>query len=68
MSLDVHVCIEAVHVSAPELELISVSLRPRYLSPEFGRIVVTVVCAAVFDSSFAARAVKQSAPPSVTFS
>ena len=42
----------------PELELISVSLRPRYLPREFGRIFVTVVYAAVYDSTSAARARK----------
>ena len=42
----------------PELELISVSLRPRYLPREFGRIFVTVVYAAVYDSTSAARAGK----------
>ena len=42
----------------PELELISVSLRPRYLPREFGRIFVTVVCAAVYDSTSAAPAGK----------
>ena len=40
----------------PELELISVSLRPRYLPREFGRIFVTIVYAAVYDSTSAARA------------
>ena len=42
----------------PELELISVSLRPRYLPREFERIFVTVVYAAVCDSTSAARAGK----------
>ena len=42
----------------PELELISLSLRPRYLPREFGRIFVTVVYAAVYDSTSAARAGK----------
>ena len=42
----------------PELELISVSLRPRYLPREFGRIFATVVYAAVYDSISAARAGK----------
>ena len=42
----------------PELELISMSLRSRYLSCEFGRIFVTVVYAAVYDSTSAARAGK----------
>ena len=42
----------------PELELISVSLRPRYLPREFERIFVTVVYAAVYDSTSAARAGK----------
>ena len=42
----------------PELKLISVSLRPRYLPREFGRIFVTVVYAAVYDSTSAARAGK----------
>ena len=42
----------------PELELISVSLRPRYLPREFGRIFVAVVYAAVYDSTSAARAGK----------
>ena len=42
----------------PELELISVSLRPRYLPREFGRIFVTVVYAAVHDSTSASRAGK----------
>ena len=42
----------------PELELITVSLRPRYLPREFGRIFVTVVYAAVYDSTSAARAGK----------
>ena len=42
----------------PELELISVSLRPRYLPREFRRIFVTVVYAAVYDSTSAARAGK----------
>ena len=45
-------------MSTPELELISVSLRPRYLPREFGRIFVTVVFAAVYDSTSAARAGK----------
>ena len=44
----------------PELELvlISVSLGPRYLPREFGRIFDTVVYAAVYDSTSAARAGK----------
>ena len=42
----------------PELELISVSLRPRYLPREFGRIFVTVVYVAGYDSTSAARAGK----------
>ena len=42
----------------PELKLISVSLRPKYLPREFGRIFVTVVYAAVYDSTSAARAGK----------
>ena len=42
----------------PELELISESLRPRYLPREFGRIFVTVVYASVYDSTSAARAGK----------
>ena len=45
-------------VCTPELELISVSLRPRYLPREFGRISVTIVYASVFDSTSAARAGK----------
>ena len=42
----------------PELELTSVSLRPRYLPREFGRIFVTVVYAAFYNSTSAARAGK----------
>ena len=42
----------------PELELMYVSLRPRYLPREFGRMFVTVVYAAVYDSTSAARAGK----------
>ena len=42
----------------PELELISVTLRPRCLPREFGRIFVTVTYAAVYDSTSAARAGK----------
>ena len=42
----------------PELKLISVSLRPRYFPRKFGRTFVTVVNAAVFDSTSAARAGK----------
>ena len=53
----------------PELELIFVSLRPRYLPREFGRIFVSVVYAAVYDSTSAARAGRSDRrPPSVTFS
>ena len=42
----------------PELELMSVSLRPRYLPREFRRIFVTVVYEAIYDSTSAARAGK----------
>ena len=51
---------ESVTVKAqlctPEVELLSVSLRPKYLPREFGRVFVTVVYAPVFDTSAAARA------------
>ena len=38
----------------PELKLISMSPPPRYLPREFGRIFVTVIYAAVYDSTSAA--------------
>eukprot|EP00745_Piridium_sociabile_P040895 TRINITY_DN7963_c0_g1_i8.p1 TRINITY_DN7963_c0_g1~~TRINITY_DN7963_c0_g1_i8.p1 ORF type:complete len:536 (+),score=69.46 TRINITY_DN7963_c0_g1_i8:209-1816(+) len=50
-----NVCVKK-RVCTHELELISVSLRPRYLPREFGRIFVTVVYAPVFNQSSAARA------------
>ena len=45
-------------LSTPELELISVSLRPRYLPREFGRVYVLVVYAPVFDTPSAIKAGK----------
>ena len=45
-------------LSTPELELISVSLRPRYLPREFGRVYVLVVYAPVFDTRSAIKAGK----------
>ena len=41
-------------ICTPELELISVSLRPRHLPREFGRIFITIVYAHVYDSTAAA--------------
>ena len=45
-------------VCTEDVELISVSLRPRYLPHEFGHIFVTVVYAQMFDLASAARAGK----------
>ena len=42
-------------LSTPELDLISVSLRPRYLPREFGRVYVLVVYAPVFDTPSAIK-------------
>ena len=45
-------------LSTPELDLISVSRRPRYLPREFGRVYVFVVYAPVFDTPSAIEAGK----------
>ena len=50
-----NVCVKK-RVCTEDVELISVSLRPRYLPRAFGLIFVTVVYAQVFDLASAARA------------
>ena len=50
-----NVCVKK-RVCTEDVELIYVSLRPRYLPREFGRIFVTVVYVPVFDLTSAARA------------